>query len=193
MTIVLVSICISLYKHYIYIFHFYRCCSKWLTVIHTYLTCSDMQNPHIGSNLGFSILPEDTSTCRSEESNQQPSDKKTLALSLSRSCSLSGRAPKKHKTTQKKRIMSSDMRLDSLSQTRPSFYINVCHHDAPWLCSYETFDFWYIFRCRLLMKSRGKKYKYFIISSNTSVLWHYQLSHLLLIRNSWDKSYWFYL
>ena len=36
----------------------------------------------IRSSLGFSILPKDTSKCRPGESNQQPSDNKTLALPL---------------------------------------------------------------------------------------------------------------
>ena len=35
---------------------------------------------HIGSSLGFNILPKDTFTCRPGESNQQPSDNKALAL-----------------------------------------------------------------------------------------------------------------
>ena len=40
-------------------------------------------NQHIRSSWGFSILPKDTLTCRPGESNQRPSNKKTLALSLS--------------------------------------------------------------------------------------------------------------
>ena len=35
---------------------------------------------HIRGNLGFSILPKDTSTCIPGELNQQPSDNKTVAL-----------------------------------------------------------------------------------------------------------------
>ena len=42
-------------------------------------------NQHIRNSLGFSILPKDTSTCGPGESDQQPSDNKTLALPLSRS------------------------------------------------------------------------------------------------------------
>ena len=37
---------------------------------------------HIRSSLGFSILPKDISTCRPGESNQGPSDSKTLVLPL---------------------------------------------------------------------------------------------------------------
>ena len=48
-------------------------------------------NQHIRSSLGFSILPKDTSTCRTGESNQQPHKNKTLALPLSHSRPPSGR------------------------------------------------------------------------------------------------------
>ena len=37
-------------------------------------------------SLGFFIFPKDSLTCRPEESNQQPSNNKTLALHLSHSC-----------------------------------------------------------------------------------------------------------
>ena len=41
-------------------------------------------NQHIRSSFwGLSMLPEDTSTCKLEESNQRPFDIKTLALLLS--------------------------------------------------------------------------------------------------------------
>ena len=40
---------------------------------------------HTRSILGFSILPKVTSTCRPGETNQQPSDNKTLALPQSHS------------------------------------------------------------------------------------------------------------
>ena len=37
-------------------------------------------NQHIGSSLGFSILPKDISRCRPGELNQQSSNNKMLAL-----------------------------------------------------------------------------------------------------------------
>ena len=43
-------------------------------------------NQHIRSNLGFSVLHKDTSTCRPGESNHQPSDNKTLPLPLNQRC-----------------------------------------------------------------------------------------------------------
>ena len=66
---------------------FSRClCTKPLTINHTYISTlmavAAMQgaNQHIRSNLGFSILPNDTITCRPRDLNQRP--KKTLALPL---------------------------------------------------------------------------------------------------------------
>ena len=55
------------------------------TDVHTLMMAAAMQgaNQHIRSRLGFSILPKDTSTCRPRESNQRPSDNKTLAPPLS--------------------------------------------------------------------------------------------------------------
>ena len=52
-----------------------------LSVIHTYL--HTLMLVHIRSSFGFSIFPEDTLTCRPEESSQWPSDNKPLALPLS--------------------------------------------------------------------------------------------------------------
>ena len=56
-------------------------CPRQLTVIHTLMAVAAMQ--HIRSSLRFSIFPEDTLTCRPEESDQQPFNNKTLALPLS--------------------------------------------------------------------------------------------------------------
>ena len=44
------------------------------THIHTPSAAKAMQgiNQHIGSNLGFSVLPKDTSTCRQEEPGFEP-------------------------------------------------------------------------------------------------------------------------
>ena len=64
-------------------------CPKRLTVIHTLVAAMQGADQHIRSSLGFSILPEVTSTSRPGESNQRPSSNKTLALqSYSRSLSL---------------------------------------------------------------------------------------------------------
>ena len=63
-------------------------CPMQLTVIHTYIHTMMMVAPmqgtdqHTRCSLGFSILPKDTSTCRPGESNQWPSNNKTLALPL---------------------------------------------------------------------------------------------------------------
>ena len=83
---------------YIYITYTFRAfirsfSPKWLTVIHTHIhtlmVAAAMQgaNQHIGSSLGFSVLPKDTLTCipwDGGESNQQPSDNKMLAQCHSR-------------------------------------------------------------------------------------------------------------
>ena len=55
--------------------------------IHRLMVAAAMQaaDQHIRNSLAFSILPKDTSTCRPWESNQQPSDNKTLALPLRQS------------------------------------------------------------------------------------------------------------
>ena len=65
-----------------------RFCPKRLTVIHTYIHTLTAVAAVQGadqhrSSLGFSVLPEDTSTCRPGEWSQRPSDNETLALVLS--------------------------------------------------------------------------------------------------------------
>ena len=72
------------------LFTFIRClCPKRLTVIHTdfhtLMVLAAMQgaSEHIRNSLGFSVLPKDTLICRPGETNQRPSDDKTLALPLS--------------------------------------------------------------------------------------------------------------
>ena len=62
--------------------HLQKLFAKRLTAIHTLMAVAAMQddNQHIGSSLGFSILPKDNLTCRPGELNQQPSNKKTLAV-----------------------------------------------------------------------------------------------------------------
>lgn len=61
-------------------------CPKWLSVIHTLMVVAAIRGADIRSSLEFSILLKDTSICKPEESNQRPSNNKTLALPLSHSC-----------------------------------------------------------------------------------------------------------
>ena len=53
--------------------------------IHTLMAVAAMQgaNQHIRSNLGFSVLPKDTSICRLGELNQRASDNKALVARVS--------------------------------------------------------------------------------------------------------------
>ena len=57
--------------------------SHWQYFIHTLMVAAAMQDQNTRSSLGLGIWSKDTSTCRPGESNQRPSDKKTLALLLS--------------------------------------------------------------------------------------------------------------
>ena len=58
-----------------------RFCPKWITVFHTLMVLAAMWGAdHIRSSLSVSMLHKDTSTCRPGESNQRPSNNKTLAL-----------------------------------------------------------------------------------------------------------------
>ena len=58
--------------------------TEFNSYIHTPMAMAAMQgaDQHIKSSLGFIILPKPTSTCRPGESNQRPSNNKTLSLPL---------------------------------------------------------------------------------------------------------------
>ena len=86
------SLCFNICNSQTFTFSaFSRCfCPRRLTVIHTFIrtlmvvVAIQGADQHIRSSLGFRILPKNILTWRPGESNQQASNKKTLALPLRR-------------------------------------------------------------------------------------------------------------
>ena len=98
-------------------------CPKRLTVFHTYIhtlmavAAMEGANQHIRSSLEFSNLTKDTSTCKPGESNQRPSNNKTLALTLS------------HRRPGALHLVVNNICLTLLQASVGDAYIN-------WLCCY---------------------------------------------------------